>query len=236
MVGFYVVVIIALFFIWRERGLLAAGQKKLLAIAAVSVVSNLSFALCWQPSDMERYLPSIGLLIMGMALAVDGIFIQSKKGLVIGLLAIGTVACVNWFGTFHPLLASDSYKQDWLSQTRLHTNGKDLLIVLGNRKFELVDPHNPNAPRILNISRVVAMGRVELWREIVLEWIQEARQQRGRVMIGDSVLGLDSGPRDGWSFAEWPTPSPRDLDNFFAPMKGRLIFTSCGERVWLSKN
>jgi hypothetical protein len=235
LVTFYAAVLAALLLLWRRKAALSADQRKIFAVGACSILANITFASCWQASDLERYLPSVLFLILGLCIAIDDRFcLRRTSVMVVGLLTIGTIAGINWFGTFYPSLAIDSYKQQWLAQIRLHMNGNDLLIVFGNKKYELVDPHNVKMPRILNISTLISMGKTE-WRLLAQLRIAEACRQDGRVMIGDSVLGLDPRPRDGWSFKEYPTPSPKDLDSFFGPMKGELVFSASGERVWQLK-
>lgn len=235
LVIFYLSVLGALWLIWRRRATLLINQRMILAVGACSLLANFIFGLCWQATDLERYLPSIPFLVLGFCFAIDRSLYQSKAiRTLAGLTTIGTVLSVNWFGTFYPALATNSYKQQWLAAIGRHMHPKDLLIVLGSKKNELVDPHNTGMPRIGNISMLISMGRTA-WKPIVLKWIRETIERGGRVMVGDSVLGLDPRPRDGWSFKEYTKPSPKDLDEFFGLMKADLVFSTAGERVWLTK-
>jgi len=234
LVLFYFLMFSLLWIVWRRRSILSKDQIKLFTVAFCSFIPNFIFGFCWQGTDLERYLPSVLFLILFICIASDNVRYYSIFSRTLAqLMILGAFVAINWLGTFYPVLSVNSYRQQWLSEIRLHMNSKDLLIIIGSNKSEIVSPHNPNMPRIANISILIGM-RTD-WRSIVARWIQQTKEHGGRVMIGNSVLGLDNQPRDGWSFKEYPIPSPKDLDEFFAPMKGDIVFSAAGEHVWLAR-
>lgn len=49
-------------------------------------------------------------------------------------------------------------------------------------------------------------------------------------------FGTDQSARDGWSFKEYPSPSPLEIQGVFLPFKSDTVaFTAAGERVWLGR-
>ncbi|HEY8051230.1 MAG TPA: hypothetical protein VIE42_00295 [Steroidobacteraceae bacterium] len=209
-----------------ERGLVIASL--------VAICTNLLFALTWQGTDLERYFPSLPFQLLLVALAART-RMPARSGLAIALTAIALcgVASVNWGGAFAAAFSSDSYRQVWLRELRKATGGKDLVILLGQRKSDISDPHDPDLPKIDNVSNEIVM-RGAGWEAAELNNIHETMLHGGRVFLGDSLFGTDGSARDGWSFKEYPSPSPLEIRRVFLPFKSDTIaFTAAGERVWL---
>jgi hypothetical protein len=86
-------------------------------------------------------------------------------------------------------------------------------------------------PKIDNVSNEIVM-RGDGWRDAEIRNIAATRQRGGRVFLADSLFGVDTSPRNGWSFKEYPTPSPMELRSTFLPYKSdRVAFVAAGERV-----
>lgn len=238
---FYLSVMGAIWLIWKRKStVLLEEHKTILVIGVGALLANFMFSLNWKATDLERYLPSAPFLVLGFSIAFDNLRIDQGQrkphGKLAWLITIGIIICLNWTGTVAPALSTDSYKQQWLTAIRQHMNHDDLLIILGAKKYAVGDPHNAKMPRMLNLSmQIILRSDPTEWKDLTLDWIRETRDHGGRVLLGDSILGLDSSPRDGWSFREYPVPSPKDLDDFFGPMKGDIFFSVAGERVWLAK-
>jgi hypothetical protein len=225
----------------RKGPMLTGPQRRILLVAICSLVANAGFALYWDATSLERYFPSVPFLVLGACVALERLRLQRNqngasqiRGMAVGVVAIGALILINWFGTFYPALAGNSVKRQWLSEIQRRLDKDDLLIVLG--KHDVTDPHNRAMPKVLSLSiQITMMSNPEEWKPFTTRWVRETWAQGGRVLIGESVLGLGSRPRDGWSFTEHPVPSPKDLDAFFAPLKGELLFSVSGERVWVAK-
>ena len=150
--------------------------------------------------------------------------------------ALAGIAVLNWCGNFATVLAPDSYRQVWLRELRRATSARDLVIVFGQRAQLIVSPHDPNLPKVDNVS-VQIEERGEGWRATELRDIAETKQHGGRVFLADTLFGTDSAPRDGWSFREYPRPTPSELQEFFLPFKtDRIAFVVGVEKVWLGKD
>jgi len=146
------------------------------------------------------------------------------------------VAVWNWHGTFAPVLSPDSPRQTWLRELRRTASARDLVVVFGQRMSEITSPHDPNMPKIDNVSNEIVM-RGDGWHDAEIRNIATTFQRGGRVFLADSLFGLDTGPRNGWSFKEYPKPTPSELQNTFLPYKSdQVAFVAAGEKVWLGKD
>ncbi len=211
-----------------ERGLIVASL--------VAICANLLFAVTWQGSDLERYFPSLPFQLLLLALAAKT-KAHARGGManVVIAIALCGIASVNWEGAFAKAFSTDSYRQEWLRELHKATSGKDLVIVLGQRKSVISNPHDPNMPKIDNLSNEIVM-RGTGWEAAELRNIQETMRHGGRVFLGDSLFGTDESARDGWSFKEYPSPSPLEIQRVFLPFKSDTVtFTAAGERVWLGR-
>jgi hypothetical protein len=214
----------------RDRGVIVAS--------AAAIAINLTFAAFWQGTDLERYFPSWPFQLLLSALVIKLIAEdRALSRLITPAIAVLTgIAVVNWYGTFEPVLAPDSFRNAWLRELRSATSGKDLVIVFGQRTRVVESPHEPDMPRIDNVSTDISM-RGDAWRFTVLQRIAETKQRGGRVFLADSLFGTGTAPRDGWSFKEYPRPTPYELQSVFLPFKSnRLGFTAAGERVWIARD
>lgn len=213
----------------RDRGVVVA------CVAAIT--TNLLFAAAWKGTDLERYLPSWPFQLLLIALITKWITdrLSSRYIVIVGVAIITSVAIINWYGTFEPILAPDSYRQAWLQALRQQTSASDLVILFGQRTRVVESPHDPNMPRIDRVSNdIITHG--DKWRLVVLGNIAQTKRRGGRVFLADSLFGTTSTPRDGWSFKERPTPSPSELESVFLPFKSdRIAFVIRGERVWIGK-
>ena len=244
LLSFYCLLGLCILKLWRHRRIIIQnGYVPVLMLILCSIILNSLFALSWQATDYERYLPSLPFLVLAFCVAMDlerGV-LNRLAAMVLSLLVL---VSVNWNTTIYPAIGANSVKNQWLKAIHQHLKKEDLLIVLGTNKSKIMDPHSPDMPKINNVSMKVLMhSSCELcprtaplspqtYKDVILNDIQEARTRGGQIFIGDSVLGLDPQPRDGWSFREHPDPSPKDLDDFFSPMKGQFAFSVAGERVW----
>jgi hypothetical protein len=216
----------------RER---AHFERGLVIASLVALAANLFFALLWQGTDLERYFPSLPfqLLLFALALQPGATQPRARPGLVLlGLLAI---AWVNGQAAYLSDFSTHSYRQVWVGALHRSATGGDLLVVLGQRKQVIVAPHDPGMPKIDNLAYEIVM-RGARWKPVVLNDIEITRARGGRVFLGDSLFGSSTAPRDGWSFREFPSPTPRDIAAAFLPLKSDTVaFTAGGERVWLAK-
>jgi hypothetical protein len=211
-----------------ERGLIVASL--------VAICTNLLFAVTWQGTDLERYFPSLPFQLLLLALAAKT-KIHARGGMAGVVIAIGlcAIASVNWEGAYAAAFSTDSYRQEWLRELHQATSGKDLVIVLGQRKSVISSPHDPDMPKIDNVSNEIVM-RGTGWEAAELRNIHETMQHGGRIFLGDSLFGTDESARDGWSFKEYPSPSPLEIQSVFLPFKSDTVaFTAAGERVWLGR-
>lgn len=213
----------------------AAPFERGLAIASlVALAVNLLFALLWQGTDLERYFPSLPfqLLLLALALQPAAASRRARHALFAVLLAI---AWVNGQAAYLGNFSAHSYRQTWISALHRSAGAADLLVVLGQRKQVIMAPHDPAMPKIDNLAYEIVM-RGAGWKPAVLRDIELTRARGGRVFLGDSLFGTSSTPRDGWSFKEYPSPGPRDIEAVFLPLKSDAVaFTAAGEQVWLAK-
>lgn len=214
----------------RDRGVIVA------CTAALAI--NLAFAALWQGTDLERYFPSWPYQLL---LACSAVNLLARRGsrahvLVSGALVVTMVAAVNWRGTFAPVLGPHSYRAAWVEQLRRNTSARDLVVVFGDDPSVIEVPHVSDMPGIENVSTEIVMHGAE-WRTFALRDIAKAQLRGGRVYLADSLFGTSPAPRDGWSFKEFPSPSPAELQSVFLPFKSdRVGFVVRGEKVWLGKN
>ena len=214
----------------RDRGVVVAS--------AAAIVINLLFAARWQGTDLERYFPSwpFQLLLIALIIRLTTENRPSRRIVIAGVAVLMGIALVNWYGTFEPVLGQSSYRNAWLRELRQATSARDLVIVFGPRIRVVESPHEPNMPRMENIATDIVMRGSE-WRSVALQNIAATRRRGGRVFLADSLFGTSSTPRDGWSFKEYPAPTPGDLQNAFLAFKSdRVAFVVAGERVWLGKD
>jgi hypothetical protein len=211
-----------------ERGLVVASL--------VAICANLLFAVTWQGTDLERYFPSLPFQLLLLALAAKTkMHARGGKAIAVIAIALCAMASVNWEGAFAAALSTDSYRQVWLRELHKATSGKDLVILLGQRKSVISNPHDPDMPKIDNVSNEIVM-RGTGWEVAELRNIHETMRHGGRVFLGDSLFGTDESARDGWSFKEFPSPSPLEIQAVFLPFKSDTVaFTAAGERVWLGR-
>jgi hypothetical protein len=234
--SFYAIIAYALIRVWRARSILTPESRTLAICTIAAVALNLIFALAWQGTDLERYLPSLPYQALFVGILVS----QAKEpqrptSYIFPIVALALLATVNWLGTFRPVLAKSSYRDAWLTEIRLATKQGDLLLLLGNRKAQIVSPHDLAFPRVLNVSNLILMegGR---WRSTVATAILQTRANGRHIFIADSLLSRDSRPRDGWSFKQNPEPSPAAIAEMFEGIStGHVAFSVLGERVWEAK-
>lgn len=209
-------------------------EHGLIIASAVAVAVNLLFALLWQGTDLERYFPSLPFQLLLLALTLKHAP-DTPRATAVLVISLGIVAWINWQAAFLSVLSSHSYRQVWLSQLRRVATSRDLLVVLGQRKRVIEAPHDPQMPRIRNLTiDITTLG--DGWKAAALRDIQTTVQHGGRVFLGDSLFGSDSARRDGWSFKEIPSPSPQQIQSVFLSFKSNTVaFTAAGEQVWLAK-
>ena len=214
----------------RDRGVIAACG------AAIGI--NLLFAASWQGTDLERFFPSwpFQLLLVALLMKLLATVHSARRVAVVAAAALVSIAVANWYGTFASVLAPDSYRQVWLRELRRATSANDLVILFGQRNQGIGAPHDPNHPKIDNVSLEIMM-RGDGWRAAELRNIAATRQRGGRVFLADTLFGTDDAPRDGWSFRENPRPTPSELQEAFLPFKSDHVgFVVGAEKVWLGKN
>ena len=217
---------------WRWKGL-RAGAHKPLIVAVLGLGLNISFGAYWQGTDLERYFPSLPLVTLGWCIGLEALAPGSRRWrLVIGVAVVSGMSIANVVGNIRQSLGAGSYRQQWQAALLQHASAGDVLFVLGNRKNTIQLPHHSNFPHVFNLSVATRVYQWEDLKQEMTEVALETIRRGGRVLVGESVLGLDDGPRDGWSFREFPTPSPVELDSFFEPWKGELLTTVAGERLW----
>lgn len=214
----------------RDRGVIAACG------AAIGI--NLLFAASWQGTDPERYFPSwpFQLLLIALLVKLLVTVYRARRVGVAAAAALAGIAVVNWYGTFASVLAPDSYRQVWLRELRRATSANDLVILFGQRTQGILSPHDPNLPKIDNVSLEIEM-RGQEWRTAELRDIAATERRGGRVFLADTLFGTAATPRDGWSFREYPQPTPTELREFFLPFKSdRVGFVVGTEEVWLGRD
>jgi len=220
-----------LFRIFRSSNVSSNG---LLIGSIVAVGINLSFGALWQGTDLERYLPSLPFQVLLLGAALSATRMRAAPAAYAAAIAVPLIiGLLNWFGSFEPALGRSSYRQEWLDALRAHARADDVVVLLGPRKFSLVAPHDPNFPRIVNISYLVSTAG-DAWRDAVQIDLAKVAKEGGRVLLGDSLFSRSSSPRDGWSFAEHPRPSPDEIADYFLPWRGAdVAFEVNGERLWV---
>lgn len=218
-----------------ERGLIIAS--------AAAIAANLLFALLWQGTDLERYFPSLPFQLLLFALVLQQVAEAARAGAALTdggrltaalVIAVGLVAWVNWQAAYLSVFSSHSARQEWETQLRRVTTEHDLLVVLGQGKFDIRDPHDARMPRIINLAYDIPTRHAD-WETPVLQEIEVTRQHGGRVFLGNSLFDSEDALRDGWSYHQVPTPSAQHIQAVFLPFKSdTLAFTAGGERVWLA--
>lgn len=209
-------------------------EQGLIIASVVAIATNLLFALLWQGTDLERYFPSLPFQLLLFALSLQQVA-ATRRAIAVIVIALGFIAWINWQAAFLGVLSSHSQRQIWLSQLHRVATGRDLLVVLGQNKFAIVSPHDPQMPKIDNLAIDIQLHGAG-WKALVLRDIDSTLQHGGRVFLGDSLFGTDSAPRDGWSFQERPSPGPQEIQSAFLPFKSNTVaFTAGSERVWLAK-
>jgi hypothetical protein len=236
---FYAALAGAVWVLARSYPRLDARERGIIASCAAALSVNLLFAASWQGTDLERYFPSWPFQLLLVALLVRGLAAAHPPRQVAAAAlgaALAGIAVANWFGTFETVLARDSYRQVWLQELRRATSAKDLVILFGQRTQGIMSPHDPDLPKIDNVSLEIEL-RGEGWRAAELRNITATRRRGGRVFLADSLFGTDSRPRNGWSFREFPRPTPGELQDMFLPFKSaRVGFVVGTEKVWLGRD
>jgi hypothetical protein len=238
LVIFYGTLTGAIFALARGFTRLESRDRGVIVACAAALGINLLFAAAWQGTDLERYFPSLPYQLLLVALLVKLLVtIHPVRRIAAAVAAtLAGLVVVNWYGTFHPVLAADSYRQIWLRELRRATSARDRVILFGQRTQLIVSPHDPDLPKIDNVSLEIAQ-RGEGWRAAELRNIAETRHHGGRVFLADTLFGTDSAPRDGWSFREYPRPTPSELREVFLPFKSeRVGFVVGTEKVWLGSD
>ena len=235
---FYAALTGAIRVLWRSYLRLDSRDRGIVAACAAAIGINLLFAASWQGTDLERYFPSwpFQLLLVALLVKLLSTAHHPRSVVIAAGAALTGIAALNWYGTLAPVLAPGSYRQVWLRELRHATSADDLVILFGQRTQGILSPHDPNLPRIDNVSLQIEL-RGEAWRAAILRNISVTRQRGGRLFLADTLFGLDSAPRDGWSFREYPRPTPSELEDFFLPFKSdRVGFVVGPEKVWLGKD
>jgi hypothetical protein len=234
---FYAALLGAIWVLARGYARLDSRDHGVLVACGAALGINLLFAASWQGTDLERYFPSWPFQLLLVALLVKNLANAHapRRLAAAAAAALAAIAVVNWCGTFATVLAPDSYRQVWLRELRGATSARDLVILFGQRTQGITSPHDPDLPKIDNVSLEIEQ-RGEGWRAAELRNIAAARQRGGRIFLADTLFGTDSAPRDGWSFREYPRPSPGELQAVFLPFKSdRVGFTVGNEKVWMGK-
>ena len=235
---FYAVVGAAIWALARAWPRLDARDRGIIASCATALGANLLFAASWQGTDLERYFPSwpFQLLLLALLLRLAASAYPPRRVTALACAAVVSIAALNWLGTFAAVLAPDSYRQVWLRELRRATSPGDLVILFGQRTQGIMSPHDPRLPKIDNVSLEIEV-RGPGWHAAELRSIEATRQRGGRIFLADTLFGTDHGPRDGWSFREYPRPTPEELQEAFLPFKSeRVGFVVEAEKVWLGKD
>jgi hypothetical protein len=235
---FYAAVGAAIWALARAWPRLDTRDRGVIASCATALGTNLLFAASWQGTDLERYFPSwpFQLLLLALLLRLAAAAYPPRRLTAAVCAAVVSIAVLNGIGTLAAVLAPDSYRQVWLRELRRATSPGDLVILFGQRTQGIMSPHDPQLPKIDNVSLEIEV-RGSGWRAAELRSIEAARQRGGRIFLADTLFGTDQGPRDGWSFREYPRPTPEELEEAFLPFKSeRVGFVVGTEKVWLGKD
>jgi hypothetical protein len=235
---FYVGVLVLAAILVRGESRLDTRSRSLIYASAFALGLNLAFGAAWQSTDLERYMPSWPFQMLLLTIALNLLWERVERVPLISLASTSAVAAlviVNWQGTFKPVLDANSYRSLWVTAIRQHASRGDVVVVFGQRKSVIVPPHDGNFPRIDNLSDEIQKGGTR-WRSLEINEIRLTQSRGGRVFLADSLFWLDSAPRDGWSFKEYPMPTPREIHDAFMPFKSETIaFTVGRERVWAAR-
>ncbi len=235
--AFYAAVVLLALLLAGARARLERRTRWSMYAAMLALGLNLAFGVLWQGTDLERYMPSWPFQMLLLAIALNLLWerIDRARFTLLASAILVTLVIVNSHGTFEPVLDAGSYRDQWVSAIRQHAGGGDLVLVLGQRKSMIVPPHDGDFPKIENLSDEIEKGG-EQWRSTMIEEIRRTQSHGGRVFLADSLFWTDSAPRDGWSFREYPVPTPRELRAAFLPFKSdQVAFTVGQERVWIAK-
>jgi len=237
-VVFYAALAGAILLLARHYAQLDSRDRGVILACAAALGINLLFAASWQGTDPERYFPSWPYQLLLVALLVKllvRIHAPRRVAAAVGA-ALLIIAVLNWYGTFASVLAYDSYRQVWLRELRRATSARDLVILFGQRTQLIVSPHDQSLPKIDNVSLEIEQ-RGAGWRAAELHNIAETKRHGGRVFLADTLFGTDSAPRNGWSFREYPRPTPSELQQVFLPFKSdRVGFVAGTEKVWRDRD
>jgi hypothetical protein len=234
----YAVLASGIYLLVRGYDGLDRSRRRLLFAAAVAVAINLLFAAVWQGTDLERYFPSWPFQLLIFAQVVSLLSRRWTPFLVgvVGTVLLVLVGTINWIGTFVPLLGRDSYRQAWLSELHRVAGANDLVVVFRQSNSIIQAPHDPSLPKIDNVANEIVM-RANTWRARETGKIRATLLRGGKVFLTDALFGIGNTPRDGWSFKEFPSPSPQELQEVFLPFKSdRLAFELKGEKLWVGKS
>jgi len=234
LVLFYLGVALATLTLLRSFRFLDASRRTVILAALVACACNFAFGFLWEGADLERYLPSLPFQALAFGLVVER-WRTSWRRVALPASAFVVTAAVGltWITHFRAVLRADSQRQTWNRALAAQFTASDLVIVMGNGKFYVGEPHNPNFPMVENVSQDIR-DFADGWRSAIAEAIATTRQRGGRVLLADSVLRRDHAPRDGWSFSQYPSPSPEEIADYFLPLKSdQLIVTIFGEKLWL---
>jgi hypothetical protein len=234
---FYVGVLAIVMILVKGRSGFDVRTRWLVYASAFAIVVNLTFGAAWQGTDLERYLPSWPFQMILLAITLNLVWKLGRRAWLIALApaTLAVLVIVNWLGTFEPLLGTDSYRNAWVRAISEHASREDLVIVFGQRKLVIVAPHDDNFPKVHNVSNEIVQ-RGAGWRSAEIDAIRSTLSRGGRVFLADSLFWPDSAPRDGWSFREYPLPTPADLRQAFLPFKSDIVaFTVGRERVWAAR-
>ncbi len=236
--AFYAAAAIAVWALARSYRRLDARDRGIVLSCATALGVNLLFAASWQGTDLERYFPSWPFQLLLVALLVRLLLAAAPawRGAAAALCAaLAGIALLNWFGNFAAVLSPQSYRQAWLRELRRATTAQDLVILFGQRTQGIMSPHDSQLPKIDNVSLEIEV-RGTGWRAAELRNISAVRQRGGRVFLADTLFESGNGPRDGWSFREYPHPTPEELRQAFLPFKSdHVAFVVGMEKVWLGK-
>lgn len=234
LLAFYVGVAVIVTILVKGRSRLDVRTRWLLYAAVFAIVVNLTFGAAWQGTDLERYLPSWPFQMIVLAITLRLAWQRGRRASLIALApaALAVLVIVNWLGTFEPVLGANSYRNVWVRAISEHASRDDLVIVFGQHKLVIGAPHDGNFPKVHNVSNEIVQ-RGAGWRAAEIDAIRSTQSRGGRVFLADSLFWPDSAPRDGWSFREYPLPTPSDLREAFLPFKSDTVaFTVGRERVW----
>ncbi|HEV2801807.1 MAG TPA: hypothetical protein VGW12_15130 [Pyrinomonadaceae bacterium] len=203
--------------------------RRLLVLLALSGLPVLGFALAWQGTVMERYLPWFPFLFLGIgyALAERRAFRAGKAVVLVFLLAI---ALTNFAAMWKPALDRREEAASVRVRELQPLVRPESIVLVGKDELEnfVRDfPFNPvNHHNDLRVHSFLPLGMPQLtaWREDVARRAFRAWQEGGDVFVSRRVFAAR--PRAEWEWVEGADPRVRwaEVHEFFAGIEtGQVI-------------